>query len=119
MSSANLDAMKAVWHDSPSVACIHPMAQRVLGYRLVIGSWLGIFQGQGEMTARVEDVKITQGPVLSIHTGVEVLHQDAREFRMQVTNVYQITDEGWKMILHHASPVQTVKPPSRNESQVH
>ncbi|NNF15469.1 MAG: hypothetical protein HKN70_01925, partial [Gammaproteobacteria bacterium] len=61
----------------------------------------------------------TQGPALSVHTGIEVLRQDASEFRVQVTNIYQITDDGWKMILHHASPVQSVKPPSRLESKVH
>lgn len=119
MSSASIDAMKNVWLDSEEVACIHPMAQRILGYKQVINGWQGIFRGQGEMIAHIEKVKSTQGPVLAVHTGTEVLRQDASEFRVEVTNIYQISDGGWKMILHHASPVQSIKPPSRLDSKVH
>ncbi len=118
-SKADLDQMKAVWLDSTSVICTHPMAERIVGYRLVIGSFLGLFQGQGELMANITQVETLLTADLSVHTGVEVLHQDATEFRMQVTNVYRSTTEGWRMVLHHASPVHTVKPPSRIQSQLH
>ena len=118
-SKADLDQMKTIWLDSPSVICTHPMAQRIVGYRLVMGSFLGLFQGQGELHATIEEVETIHAAELSVHTGVEVLHQDATEFRMQVTNVYRSTDDGWRMVLHHASPVHAAEPPSRLDSQVH
>jgi len=118
-SNASVDQMKTVWLDSTETICIHPMSPRITGYSSIIRSWLTIFQNQGSVPCRIENVEITQGPVLSVHTGVEVLLQDAQEIRMQVTNVYQITDTGWQMILHHGSPLQTVNPPSRLDSQVH
>lgn len=118
-SKADLDQMKAVWLDSPGVICTHPMAERIVGYRLVIGSFLGLFQGQGELAARITQVESLLTADLCVHTGVEVLHQDASEFRMQVTNVYRATNDGWRMVLHHASPVHTAKPPSRLQSKVH
>ncbi len=118
-SKANLDEMRLVWLDSPSVICTHPMAQRIVGYRLVIGSFLGMFTNQGELNAGIEQVETMQTSDLSEHTGVEVIHQDAMEFRMQVTNVYRSTVDGWRMVLHHASPVHTTEPPSRLESKVH
>lgn len=118
-SQADLDQMKKVWLDSPGVICTHPMAERIVGYRLVIGSFLGLFQGQGELLATMTRVETLLTAELSIHTGVEVLHQDASEFRMQVTNAYRATDDGWRMVLHHASPVHTAKPPSRLQSKVH
>lgn len=118
-SKADLDQMKEVWLDTPSVICTHPMAQRIVGYRLVIGSFLGLFQGQGELNATITEVETLLTSDLSVHTGVEVLHQDASEFRMQVTNVYRSTEDGWRMVLHHASPVHAAKPLSRMKSQVH
>ncbi len=120
-SNANLDEMKTIWLDSPGVICIHPMAQRIVGYRLVIGSFLGMFKNQGPLNAVIENVETMQTSDLSVHTGVEVLHQDAMEFRMQVTNIYRSTEDGWRMVLHHASPVHATEPPppSRLESKVH
>ena len=118
-SKANLQDMKKVWLDSPGVVCTHPMAQRVVGYRLIVGSFLGLFKSQGELNAAIEQVETMQTTDLSVHTGVEVLHQDAMEFRMQVTNVYRSTEDGWRMVLHHASPMHTTEPPSRFDSKVH
>ncbi len=118
-SEACLDDMKQVWLDSPSVICTHPMAQRIVGYRLVIGSFLGLFQNQSQLNAGLEQVETMQTSDLSVHTGVEILHQDAMEFRMQVTNVYRSTKDGWHMVLHHASPVHAAEPPGRFASKVH
>ncbi len=118
-SEADLDQMKAVWLDTPSVICTHPMAERIVGYRLVIGSYLGMFQGQGQLKATITQVETLLSADMSVHTGVEVLYQDASEFRMQVTNVYRSTQDGWRMVLHHASPVHRAKPPSRMDSPVH
>lgn len=111
--------MSNVWLDSPSIVCTHPMAARIVGYRLIIGSFMGLFQNQGEVAVTLEQVETMLTKDMSVRTGVEVLHQDAMEYRMQVTNVFRSTEEGWKMVLHHASPVHTVEPPSRVESQVH
>lgn len=118
-ANADMDAMKAVWLDAPSVVCTHPMAERILGYRLIMGSFLGLFQHQGPLSVTLERLETMVTPELAIHTGVEVLHQDATEFRMQVTNAYRSTDDGWRMVLHHASPVHAAEPPSRLDSQVH
>ena len=118
-SAADLDLMKSVWLDSPGVACTHPMAERIMGYRLVIGSFMGMFQGQGALDAKITEVEALLTADLCVHTGVEVLYQDASEFRMQVTNAYRRVDDGWRMVLHHASPVHMTKPPSRLESPVH
>ena len=95
-SKGNLEEMKEIWLDSPSVICTHPMAQRIVGHRLIIGSYMGMFKNQGPLTAVIEQVETLQTKGLSVHTGVEVIHQDAMEFRMQVTNVYRSTEDGWR-----------------------
>jgi len=123
-SKADFSSMKEIWLDSSSVSCTHPMAERIVGYPLVIGSFLGLFRNQGDTIAWMDEVETVRAGDLSIHTGVEVLQQDGQEFRMQVTNVYRSTDDGWRMILHHSSPVHSAplyrpQAPGRSERKLH
>lgn len=109
-ANTDLEAMMAVWLDSDVIACVHPVGPRVSGHEAVRGSWAGIFSNSGNLKFRLGEVHRTQDGLLSVH----VLHEyitvpgDPAERPPAVaTNVYQLTDKGWRMILHHASPVAT------------
>jgi len=109
-ANTDLDAMMAVWLASDTVTCVHPVGPRITGQEAVRASWADIFRGSGGLKFRLGEVHRTQDGLLSVH----VLHEhitvpgEAGERPAAVaTNIYQLTDTGWRMILHHASPVAT------------
>ena len=107
-ANTDLDAMMAVWLDSDTISCVHPVGPRINGREAVRGSWAGIFRNSGSLKFRLAEVQRTQDGLLAVH----VLHEhitlpgETGERPPAVaTNVYQLTEQGWRMILHHASPV--------------
>ncbi|HSN17665.1 MAG TPA: nuclear transport factor 2 family protein [Gammaproteobacteria bacterium] len=107
-ANTDLDAMMAVWLDSDVITCIHPVGPRLSGRAAVRESWAGIFRNSGSLKFRLADVHRTQDGLLSVHILHEYIvvpgEQEARAPAV-ATNVYQLTSQGWRMILHHASPV--------------
>lgn len=102
----NLEAMMAVWADDERIGCVHPMSELVTGLRAIRESWAGILHGSPALSLRVELVmRVRRGP-LAVHTVHEYLRTCDQEPRRPIvaTNVYLETGEGWRMIMHHASP---------------
>ena len=103
----DLDAMTRVWDHEAEVSCIHPGGPRLDDIDTILRSWRAIFEGGQRL--RFERV----GAVLTVGTNVavcclhEVIHFGER-FELQgtvvATNVYRRTRQGWKMVIHHASP---------------
>ncbi|TDY00975.1 nuclear transport factor 2 family protein [Thiohalophilus thiocyanatoxydans] len=107
-SRGDLAAMRGIWLDASHTSCVHPMGDRLLGTPAIIKSWETILKNTGDVIIELSDIAIHQGRQTAIHTLIENIHvQDETEkvFQFVVTNVYEQTPAGWKMILHHASPM--------------
>jgi ketosteroid isomerase-like protein len=107
----DLEAMMEVWSDDDEVSCIHPGGERVCGYEQVRESWSQIFGSRQRLQVRLSDQVIVTGMMYSVHSVHEnILVQDGegRGARSVVvtTNVYVRSSNGWRMVLHHGSPVQ-------------
>jgi len=103
-ASADVDMMAGVWLHDDHAVCIHPLAERIRGFRQVLASWRAIFESQGPVPIEFTSVQKHMGPALAVHVGLELVRKDARAGVLVVTNIYQLTHEGWRMLLHHASP---------------
>lgn len=104
---ADLEAMMGVWAEDESIVCVHPMGPSLRGRHAVEDSWRQILNGDSEMRFRIEDAQYTQDALLSIHCVHENIdHGPGLQQHALViaTNVYRRTDNGWRMVLHHASP---------------
>lgn len=109
-SRCDLDAMMAIWMDADHIECIHPGAARLRGTGAVRFSWQQIF-AQGEaLQFHIVRHHCTQTGNLAIHSVSEQIQSSEAESGMHVeviaTNIYELTADGWRMILHHASPAQ-------------
>lgn len=109
----DLAAMMHVWAEDDHIECIHPMGERLRGVRAVRASWQRIFDDGLPMAFDISDAHYSQDSLLAIH----VVHENITTPGLQdphppviATNIYQCTQAGWRMILHHASPS-----PVRNE----
>ncbi len=108
IQSANLAQMMAVWSTDEDIICIHPGGVRHCGPAEVHESWRQIFMHGPQLIFKIVNSKSHQARMLSIHSVCEQMthragaHPPASAI---ATNVFARTDHGWKMLLHHASPI--------------
>ena len=57
---------------------------------------------------RTVEARRFDGQTVAVHSVVEVLSVPGQQGPTQsvcATNVYELTDHGWRMVVHHASPL--------------
>ena len=109
--SADLDAMLDLWLDDPETLCIHPGALPVRGTSQIGRSWALIMANTPYIQFFLTDVEVSvHGDVASVTRTENVLTgDDSPEVfggaRAVATNVFIRTPDGWRLWIHHASPV--------------
>ena len=104
----DLAAMMAVWAETDDVVCIHPQGPRLVGFDAVRDSWMQIFTGATRLRIRTVEPRKFDGPNVAVRSVVEVLSAPGGQGPTQSvhsTNVYELTDGGWRMVVHHAGSV--------------
>lgn len=104
----DLPAMMAVWAESESVVCVHPRGPRLVGFDAVRESWMQIFAGGSTpLRIRATEVKRFDSQGVAVHALIETLSAPGQQPTQSVsaTNVYELTDDGWRMVVHHATPI--------------
>ena len=116
-NARDLDAMKRVWSSHEKVTCVHPGWEPLSGLEPIIDSWQGIFKNSGNMDIQITDVSVTTSEDLAWVSCIEKLYTIATHgvlaSKVFSTNLFQLNEGSWKMIMHHASPL-----PSSPESEV-
>jgi len=105
--TADLEAMMAVWSNDESIVCIHPHGPRLTGFTEIRDSWRQILTNSPSMSLRIDTLNTVNSEEIAIRFVNEHILVGSRvepEFTILATNIFQRTAEGWRMILHHASP---------------
>jgi ketosteroid isomerase-like protein len=106
---ADLAGMMSVWAENDDIVCIHPQGPRLTGFDAVRDSWMQIFaSGNSRLKVRIVEARKYAGQHVAVHSVVEVLSLPGQQGPAQsvcATNVYELTDNGWRMVSHHASPL--------------
>jgi uncharacterized protein (TIGR02246 family) len=111
--SADLDAMLDLWLEDPEALCVHPGALPVRGTSAISRSWALIMANTPYIQFFLTDVEVSVlDGVASVTCTENVLTGDERTgpdvfggARAVATNVFVRTDQGWRLWIHHASPV--------------
>ncbi len=109
----DVDAMMTVWAESDDISCIHPLGAILTGRAAVRESWETIFRNSPEMQFMITERTRSQNGEVAVHVVEEHIRarNEPPSAPMQVTNIYRLTEGGWRMIVHHASPAsQPAKP---------
>lgn len=116
LEKRDLECMMNVWAASEEVTCIHPGGGRLVGHESVRESWRQIFAGESQLRFRVTNQHYLRGPTFAVHIVYEeiTIAQERRRALVVATNAYQLTERGWRMILHHAS--LSPEAPGKSES---
>jgi ketosteroid isomerase-like protein len=100
--------MERVWDHDGEISCVHPGWHRLDGWSEVRRSWQNIFANARAWRVSCERVRVSVRGDLAWVVCLEVIRPDAaieaEAARMQATNVFRRTEEGWRMVHHHASP---------------
>jgi ketosteroid isomerase-like protein len=103
---ADLKLMTAVWADEPGAVCIHPGGPRLAGLTAIRSSFSEIFSHGPTMRVKVSELRKHQSQTLAIHSVYESFEESNPKNiapPLLATNVYLLTPNGWRMIVHHAS----------------
>ncbi len=107
LQAADINKLMAVWSDDDDIVCVLPGGPRVVGARAIRASFEAVF-ANGGVPVRLERVRRLA------HAGAAVHHllvrvdlntdEGVQTAWVIVTNVYLKTDQGWRLVAHHASP---------------
>ena len=115
-NARDLSAMKEIWSSHQNVTCVHPGWSPLNGFEPIIDSWQGIFKNSGNMDIQILDINMLTSNDLAWVSCVEKLYTIASHgvlaSKVFSTNLFKLNQDGWKMIMHHASPM-----PSMPESE--
>jgi ketosteroid isomerase-like protein len=112
----DLAAMMAVWAESDTVVCVHPGGPRLVGFEAVRQSWAQIFSGSPQMRVKALNMQRFDGQSVAVRSLVEEISargQPSPIGQVFATNVYELTDGGWRMVIHQAGPAPEA--PAREE----
>jgi ketosteroid isomerase-like protein len=114
--SGDFDAMQVVWADDDGIVCVHPAASPIRGRAAVMRSWLALMAQSAYIQFFLTDVETSVvGDLASVTCTENVLSAGAGTpvgvfagGSAAATNVFRRTPGGWRMWIHHASPVLSV-----------
>jgi len=101
----DLELMMSVWANDSAITCIHPGGTRLEGQINVRESWEQIFKHENGIKFEINQKRVLLENEIAIHHLIESIYMDGElQSEIIATNVYRRSNDGWNMILHHASP---------------
>ena len=115
----DLDTMMGVWSHANYAECIHPMSKRIQGFEAIRKGWDEIFRNTPRIRFRLHGQRQILRANLAIHIVNEhiLVNDGNRETEMLATNIYEETETGWRMILHHATPLARPRQGAQGEEE--
>ena len=109
LNAMDVDAMDDIWADAPEVVCVHPGHEAIFGYERVRDSWILIFASTSSMSITASDERVSVAGDTAWVACTEsislVIEGELVSASAHATNIFRRTGAGWRMVVHHASPV--------------
>lgn len=111
--AGDVDRMEAVWDDADDVVCVHPGWPMLRGRARVLRSWSVIMANTNYIQFFLTGVDTVIDADIAVVTCEEniltaVADPDgalSQSAKVVSTNVFRRRDGGWRLWLHHGSPV--------------
>lgn len=121
----DFDAMTMVWAEDDGVVCVHPGSTPLHGYHEVMRSWLALMAGAHYIQFFLTDVQtVVFDDVASVTcrenvltAGSETPQEGFAGGSAVATNVFRRTSEGWRLWVHHSSPVLSAAEDTDNQGE--
>lgn len=108
MQSGDIERLMACWADEDDICCIHPGGPRLIGGGAIRTAFDNMFAQGGSVHARPEQIRRVDSLASAVHhvlEKVEIMTEEGPQIAwVLATNVYHKTAQGWRLVVHHASP---------------
>lgn len=109
----DLDRLEAVWDESDEVRCVHPGWPLLQGRSRVLRSWSVIMANTSYIQFFLTGIDaIVEGDIAIVTCEENILTAVVEAdgtlsdgAKVMATNVFRRRPAGWKLIVHHGSPV--------------
>ena len=119
LQKGDIEKLMACWADEDEVVCVHPGGPRVVGALAIRAAFDAMFSN-GTIRATPQHVRKVESLTSVVHNvleRIEVLTESGPAHAwVLATNVYHRTAQGWRMVLHHASPGNQTEPQEANDA---
>ncbi len=104
----DIGRMAEVWAHSPHARCVHPGWELVIGWTDIRQSWLEIFSTVETIDFHIGDVHVEvsgRAAWVNLVASVQVTTETGDTFQAAVvtTNMFELSENQWRMVLHHSS----------------
>lgn len=123
IEAGHLDDVMHIWADDDEITCTLPGGRRLVGHDAIRAGWQELFSRGRRLLIRISRAVHWAGPMLAVHSVVETLQVDGEtvDTPIAATNVFVRNGAGWRLLVHHASPLQAGEPdaPERTTHTLH
>ncbi len=107
LQAGDLERLMACWANEEDIICVHPGGPRLIGAVAIRNSFEIMFS-HGPIRSfpeRLHKLETITSAVHNLIERVEIYTADGAQIAFVTsTNVYMRTAQGWRMVVHHASP---------------
>lgn len=108
LQAGDIEKLMACWADEDDIVCIHPGGPRIIGAGGIRAAFDALFAHGGAIHVQAEHIRRVDSMASAVHhvlEKVEVMTADGpAQAHVLATNVYHKTPQGWRLVVHHASP---------------
>lgn len=108
MQLGDIDKLMACWADEDDIACIHPGGTRLIGVGAIRAAFEAMFAHGGAIHVKPEHIRRVESLASAVHHVLETVEiltpEGPSKAHVVATNVYHKTPQGWRLVVHHASP---------------
>lgn len=120
LEALDIAAMEACWSPAAGVACLHPGGPWQRGWEAVSSGWEVILANTGYIEFEIVEEEVTVNDPVAWVTCVERITSAAGEgsraaAEVAATNLFVLDSTGWRIALHHASPIIRPAPVEEDE----
>lgn len=109
LGTRNLELMDTVWVRDSRAGCVHPGWIMMRGWEAIRQSWENVFDPRDQVDIRLSNITVEVKGDAAWVTCIQQMIYIRRDPMMmnvsQSTNIFERSDSGWLMVLHHASPI--------------
>ena len=103
--SGDLAALAEVWSHADDVLCAHPGRTPLRGWEDVRSSWAMIVGAGNQPQMILTDTTVTVRGTVAWVTVTENMLTGGRTATASALNVFELVDDRWLLVAHHAGPV--------------
>ena len=111
----DIERMQQLWDDADDTVCVHPGWPALRGPSRIMRSWAVIFANTAYIQFFLTDTEVlVADDIAVVRCGENIMtapDEPGSDATVVATNIFRRRPDGWRLWLHHASPVLSGEPP--------